>query len=80
MSSEIQAKVDKLRQINITLDVYLSQADVDIEVQGESVTVTVDDIEGEAETYLTATILEQLTDIELRWLVQTCRELRAAKE
>ena len=80
MTAEQQIKIDKLRHITMTFDVYLSQAEVDIEVQGESINVTVEDIESEAEVYINTHNLNQLTDIELHWLKQTCRELIAGRE
>ena len=80
MTVEQQTKIDKMGHISMTFDVYLTQAEVDIEVQGESINVTVEDIEGEAEVYLNTRNLDQLNDLELHWLKQTCRELIAGRE
>ena len=71
----IREKVRLLEAISLTTHVYMPQADVDVELQGETHIVTVDDVEGEAEVNLNLATLQQLTDIEMLWLVKTCREI-----
>ena len=72
---QIREKVRRLQTISLTTDVYLPQADVDVELQGDTHIVTVDDVEGESEVNLNLTTLQQLSDIEMLWLVKTCREI-----
>jgi hypothetical protein len=73
-------KIDKLQAIYMNAEVYLSEADVSVELQGDDHIVTVDDVEGTGSFTIDASVLQQLTDIELRWLSKTCREIRAGRE
>ncbi len=80
MSASEQARIDKLQSVYMNAEVYLSEADVTVTLQGDDHIVTVDDVEGTGSFTIDAKVLQQLTDLELRWLSKTCREIRAGRE
>jgi hypothetical protein len=59
-------------QIQFPVDLYIDRADVDIEVQGESVMVEVQDFEANAQVTLAPSDLEAFDDTDLVWLVSKC--------
>ena len=46
MSASEQARIDKLQSVYMNAQVYLSEADVSVTLQGDDHIVTVDDVEG----------------------------------
>ncbi len=80
MSASEQARIDKLQSVYMNAQVYLCEADVSVNLQGDDHIVTVDDVEGTGSFTLDARTLDQLSYIELRWLIKTCRDLIAIKE
>lgn len=75
-----QTKIDRLQAVSLITHVYLGEADVSIELQGDTYIISADDVEGDADVTLTTKALQQLSAIELGWLQQTCRELIAARD
>ena len=59
-------------RIQFPVDLYIDRADVDIEVQGESVMVEVQDFEANAQVTLAPSDLEAFDDTDLVWLVSKC--------
>ena len=59
-------------QIQFPVALYIDRADVDIEVQGESVMVEVQDFEANAQVTLAPSDLEAFDDTDLVWLVSKC--------
>jgi hypothetical protein len=59
-------------RIQFPVNVYVDRADVDIEVQNESVAIEVHDFEANAEVTLDPSDLQEFADTDLVWLVSQC--------
>lgn len=80
MSTAAQTKLDRLQAVDVTTNIYMSEAEACITMQGDTYHINVDDIEGTADVTLTPRVLTQLTKVQLRWIIETCRDLIAAKD
>ena len=80
MSTAAQTKLDRLQAVDVTTNIYMCEAEASITMQGVTYHINVDDIEGTADVTLTPRVLTQLTNVQLRWLIKTCRDLIAVKD
>tara|TARA_R110002110_G_scaffold63081_1_gene175617 strand:+ start:366 stop:608 length:243 start_codon:yes stop_codon:yes gene_type:complete len=80
MSTAAQTKLDRLQAVDVTTNIYMCEAEACVTMQGETYNITVDDIDGTADVTLTPRVLSQLTNVQLQWIILTCRDLIAVKE
>ena len=80
MSTAAEQKLELLQAVDVSTNIYMCSAEASITMQGDTYHITVDDIEGHADVTLTPRVLSQLSPVQLKWIILTCRDLIAVKE